>query len=235
MLSEKRTVLFGVTFRGASKVILLVAVAALLFLPVIALAVGFAIMPRGATWNPVKADTTSGSGSVIAGPDCKAYSDVKLTAYWPATKAVHDAYDKNKGIQPIGKTHSLNGGLQDRKGRLIHTLEQYLAGEYADQTTYPEGNYVSLAVDFSDTSPFHDLDKVTITSIEAGLLKPPAMIGSPTPIVFRISDTGSAFTGQGSGKADVAVNTINHAGLSFLNERTTIYVGEKCPRAGSNP
>lgn len=183
--------------------------------------------PSG-TWNKPTAslNASTGAGAVIVGTNCTKYDNVKLTGYWPATQEVHDDYDRTHD-KSVGSTHKMEGGINDRKGRLLQNLNDYLKNKY---TGSENGNYASIAADFGKNTPFTDKELVYIPSVEIGVLSA-GWVDQLTGIVFRITDTGSAFTGEGAGKMDIAVNSMDFTTLSFVNATTTVYAGNGCTRA----
>lgn len=98
------------------------------------------------------------------------------------------------GDAPRGETHrargtgyyphdsKLEGGFQDRKGRPLHTLQDYLAGR---------APYVSVAM---DKNAFPYGTKLRIPELEAKYGR---------PIEFRVVDTGGAFRGKGTSRIDI--------------------------------
>jgi peptidoglycan hydrolase-like protein with peptidoglycan-binding domain len=76
----------------------------------------------------------------------------------------------------------LEGGFQDRLGRPLHTLQDYLAGR---------APYVSVAMD-SRAFPYGT--KLRIPELEAKYGR---------PIEFRVVDTGGAFRGRGTTRIDI--------------------------------
>jgi len=84
----------------------------------------------------------------------------------------------------------LEGGTLDRKGSPAYTLEQYLDGN---------APYVSVAMD-SNVLPYGTLVYNGLFKDTKGRLIP-----------FRVTDTGSAFKGQGLAKMDIATSSLNLA------------------------
>jgi 3D (Asp-Asp-Asp) domain-containing protein len=76
----------------------------------------------------------------------------------------------------------LEGGFQDRSGRPLHTLQDYLAGK---------APYVSVAM---DKSAFPYGTKLRIPELEAKYGR---------AIDFRVVDTGGAFKGRGTSRIDI--------------------------------
>jgi peptidoglycan hydrolase-like protein with peptidoglycan-binding domain len=77
---------------------------------------------------------------------------------------------------------ALEGGFTDRVGKPLNTLQDYLSGK---------APYVSVAMD-SKAFPYGT--KLRIPELEAKYGR---------PIDFRVVDTGSAFTGKGTGRIDI--------------------------------
>jgi 3D (Asp-Asp-Asp) domain-containing protein len=76
----------------------------------------------------------------------------------------------------------MEGGFQDRKGKPLHTLQDYLAGK---------APYVSVAMD-SKSFPYGQ--KLRIPELEKKYGR---------PIEFRVVDTGGAFKGKGTSRIDI--------------------------------
>jgi 3D (Asp-Asp-Asp) domain-containing protein len=77
---------------------------------------------------------------------------------------------------------ALEGGFVDRRGKKLHTLQQFLAGQ---------ADYVSVAM---DTRAFNYGQRLKIRELETKYGK---------SIVFRVVDTGGAFTGKGRTRIDI--------------------------------
>jgi len=116
----------------------------------------------------------------------------------------------------------MEGGLQDRRGAPVHTLEQYIAGK---------APYVTVAMDLK-VFPYG----TTVTN-------PSFKDASGNLIPFRVTDTGSAFKGVGTQKMDIATDSVNKAlgGPNFnttfdIADGTTPIIGSPTPTsAGATP
>lgn len=85
---------------------------------------------------------------------------------------------------------NMEGGVLDRKGAPVYTLEQYLAGKTP---------YVTVAMD-SRSFPYG-------TTLTNNLFRDTK--GNLIP--FRVTDTGSAFIGAGTSKMDIATDSLQRA------------------------
>lgn len=97
----------------------------------------------------------------------------------------------------------MEGGYTDRKGRPLHTLQQYLNGE---------ADYVSVAM---DSALFRYGTRVRIPEIERAVGR---------CIEFRVVDTGDRFEGAGSAKVDICNDSEENANSSLSNGWATLYV-----------
>lgn len=77
---------------------------------------------------------------------------------------------------------AMEGGFVDRKGKPLHTLQDFLAGK---------ASYVSVAM---DSTAFPYGTKLRIPELEAKYGR---------PIEFRVVDTGGAFRGKGTSRIDI--------------------------------
>lgn len=194
--------------KGASKIITIIGIVIFISLPIIALAIGFGIMPQGGTFTPVQ-----GAAPIITGEGCTKYMNTKLTAYWTP--------DSNAAYGNDTTTKRLEGGPLDRKSTRNHTLKEFIAGNYIKPTS-PLSNYSSLAGDATADSPVKEYGvKVYIPSIEQAL-------NQGKEIIFRVVDTGGDFVGKGATRLDVAVATKSEMNQAALNATTDIWVGDGC-------
>lgn len=81
----------------------------------------------------------------------------------------------------------MEGGYLDRKGKKLHTLQDYLAGK---------APYVSVAMDKKMKIPYGT--KLRIAELEKKYGR---------PIEFRVVDTGGAFTGRGTSRIDICTGS----------------------------
>jgi 3D (Asp-Asp-Asp) domain-containing protein len=77
---------------------------------------------------------------------------------------------------------AMEGGFVDRKGKPLHTLQDFLAGR---------ASYVSVAM---DSTAFPYGTKLRIPELEAKYGR---------PIELRVVDTGGAFRGKGTSRIDI--------------------------------
>jgi peptidoglycan hydrolase-like protein with peptidoglycan-binding domain len=94
---------------------------------------------------------------------------------------------QGKGVTARGtgyfpENSRMEGGFNDRKGKPLHTLQDYLSGK---------APYVSVAMD-SKAFPYGT--KLRIPELEQKYGR---------PIEFRVVDTGGAFQGRGTGRIDI--------------------------------
>ena len=195
---------------GGKKILLLIALAMFFAVPILTLAVGIGIIPRGGSFEPLKASSTIAK---ISGDGCSKYTGTKLTAYWTPDNWT------DYGNRP--EVRKMEGGPNDRKGKRNHTLFEYVAGKYIDPTN-PLNQYVSVAGDVTDDSPLSTYGtKVYIPAIEQA-------VNGGKEIIFRVVDTGGAFKTKGTTKLDVAVMKESELNTSILNSSVDIWVGDGC-------
>ncbi len=96
---------------------------------------------------------------------------------------------RGTGYYPDGS--ALEGGFKDRRGKPLHTLQQFLAGQ---------ADFVSVAM---DPHAFSYGQRLKIHELET-------KYGRSIP--FRVVDTGGAFTGKGRSRIDICTAN-NHASL----------------------
>ena len=95
----------------------------------------------------------------------------------------------------------MEGGSKDRLGKELVTLQDYLAGK---------GGYVSVAM---DTKSFPYGTELCIPEMEKKYGR---------QIVFRVVDTGSAFTGQGTSRIDICTANQTAAQDGTINGGLTL-------------
>jgi 3D (Asp-Asp-Asp) domain-containing protein len=117
----------------------------------------------------------------------------------PAQGATFNA----RGTGYFPENSRMEGGYFDRRGRPLHTLQDYLAGR---------APYVSVAM---DSNAFRYGTRMRIPELEAKYGR---------PIEFRVVDTGGAFRGRGTGRIDIC--TANRAASldPTVNGRLTLVV-----------
>jgi peptidoglycan hydrolase-like protein with peptidoglycan-binding domain len=91
-----------------------------------------------------------------------------------------------RGTGYFPDSSAMEGGFTDRKGRPLHTLQDFLAGR---------APYVSVAM---DPKAFPYGTKLRIPELEKKYGR---------PIEFRVVDTGGAFFGKGTGRIDVCTKS----------------------------
>jgi|GEM_PF-6948942 len=106
-----------------------------------------------------------------------------------------------RGTGYTKENNAMEGGSKDRIGNELITLQDYLAGR---------GSYVSVAM---DTKTFPYGTQLCIPELEQKYGK---------QIVFKVVDTGSAFTGQGTSRIDICTANQSAAGDSTINGSLTL-------------
>ncbi|CAN5196089.1 hypothetical protein BH10CYA1_BH10CYA1_55840 [soil metagenome] len=96
--------------------------------------------------------------------------------------------------------NALEGGYNDKLGKPLCTLQDYLAGK---------APYVSVAMD----TGFHYGQKLNIPELNAKYGR---------NIEFRVVDTGDAFRGKGKSRIDICVASASHANDSTINGHLTL-------------
>jgi 3D (Asp-Asp-Asp) domain-containing protein len=97
----------------------------------------------------------------------------------------------------------MEGGFVDRKGVKLNTLQQFLDGK---------ASYVSVAM---DTKAFPYGQRLRINELNTKYKK---------EIIFRVVDTGGAFTGKGTSRIDICTANSKAAGDSTINGKLNIDV-----------
>jgi 3D (Asp-Asp-Asp) domain-containing protein len=109
-----------------------------------------------------------------------------------AEESVGDSQDEirvtssftSRGTGYYPSSSALEGGFNDRKGKKLRTLQQFLAGS---------AEYVSVAM---DSNAFKYGTRLRIKELDAKYGR---------KIIFRVVDTGGAFRGRGRTRIDVCV------------------------------
>lgn len=96
---------------------------------------------------------------------------------------------------------AMEGGYFDRKGRRLHTLQDYLEGR---------APYVSVAM---DTNAFKYGQKLRIPELEQKYGR---------SIDFRVVDTGGAFRGRGTSRIDICTRNYGTSVDPSVNRNLTI-------------
>ena len=99
----------------------------------------------------------------------------------------------------------MEGGFNDRKGRKLRTIQQFLDGE---------ADYVSVAMDLKQYPYGQD---VCFPELNAHYGK---------PILFRVVDTGGAFYGKGKTRVDICVKDKKQSYEKQFNGTLTLTVCE---------
>ncbi len=94
---------------------------------------------------------------------------------------------RSRGTGYYPHNSKMEGGYLDRKGKKLHTLQDYLAGK---------APYVSVAMDKKMKIPYGT--KLRIAELEKKYGR---------PIEFRVVDTGGAFTGRGTSRIDICTGS----------------------------
>lgn len=115
----------------------------------------------------------------------------------------------SRGTGYYPSSSAMEGGFNDRVGRKLSTLQQFLAGNAA---------YVSVAM---DTSAFKYGTRLRIRELDAKYGK---------SIIFRVVDTGGAFRGKGRSRIDVCVSNTSASLDRTINGTLHIdVIDEKTP------
>ncbi|HEY8080074.1 MAG TPA: hypothetical protein VIF62_38350, partial [Labilithrix sp.] len=146
--------------------------------------------------------TTDGDGSAAA----------TTSAGEDELRTVSSFTARGTGYYPNGS--ALEGGFKDRRGKPLHTLQQFLAGS---------ADYVSVAM---DSHAFNYGQRLKIHELETKYGQ---------AITFRVVDTGGAFTGKGRSRIDVCTAN-NKASLDpTINGTLHIDVIDETSGGGADP
>lgn len=96
----------------------------------------------------------------------------------------------------------MEGGFKDRFGNPLRTLQDFLEGK---------ASYVSVAMDKNLNIPNGQL--VRIPEIDHHFKR---------QIIFRVVDTGGAFTGKGYSRIDICVRSYPHSIERVVNQNVTL-------------
>src|SRR5437868_5608665 len=88
-----------------------------------------ALINISGVFNAPTGNALASAGQVIVGADCAVYQNVKLTAYLTGPNVKYTS----------GSQKNLEGGPNDRTGKVNKTLFEYIQGKYTDDP------YVSVA------------------------------------------------------------------------------------------
>lgn len=121
-------------------------------------------------------------GLTLLGAGCAAELDSEEAsgASSDEIRVVSTFTSRGTGYYP--SSSALEGGFNDRAGKKLRTLQQFLAGN---------ADYVSVAM---DTNAFRYGTRLRIKELDAKYGR---------SIVFRVVDTGSAFRGKGRSRIDI--------------------------------
>ncbi len=129
-----------------------------------------------------------------------------------ALRTVSSFTARGTGYYPDGS--ALEGGFKDRRGKPLHTLQQFLAGS---------ADYVSVAM---DPHAFNYGQRLKIRELETKYGR---------TITFRVVDSGGAFTGKGRSRIDICTAN-NHASLDpTINGTLHIDVIDETSGGGADP
>jgi 3D (Asp-Asp-Asp) domain-containing protein len=109
---------------------------------------------------------------------------------------------------------ALEGGFNDRLGKPLRTLQDYLAGR---------ADYVSVAM---DTRAFKYGTHLRIRQLEAKYGR---------AIDFRVVDTGGAFVGKGTSRIDICTKSYRDSLDPTINGMLDIDVADSAPSGGAAP
>jgi len=96
----------------------------------------------------------------------------------------------------------MEGGYKDRYGAPLQTLQDFLEGK---------ASYVSVAMDRQLNIPRGRI--VRIPEIEKHFQK---------PIIFKVVDTGGAFSGKGYSRIDICVRSYAYSIEKVVNQNVTL-------------
>lgn len=121
-------------------------------------------------------------GLALLGAGCGAQADADedTGASSDEIRVVSSFTSRGTGYYP--DSSALEGGFNDRVGKRLRTLQQFLAGN---------AEYASVAM---DTNAFKYGTRLRIKELDAKYGR---------PIVFRVVDTGGAFRGKGRSRIDI--------------------------------
>jgi 3D (Asp-Asp-Asp) domain-containing protein len=131
----------------------------------------------------------AGATLLFACSSSDASEDVGTGASHDELRTASSFTARGTGYYPDGS--ALEGGFKDRRGKPLHTLQQFLSGE---------DDYVSVAM---DPKAFGYGQRLKIHELETKYGQ---------AITFRVVDTGGAFTGKGRSRVDICTAN-EHASL----------------------
>lgn len=119
---------------------------------------------------------------------------------------------KGTGYYPAN--NAMEGGMKDRRGKDLQTLQDFLSGK---------SKYVSVAMDKKMKIPYgKQLSIPELDKKYAGELKKLGLEHIP----FRVVDTGGAFTGKGTSRIDIATADRKASLDPTINGPLTLQFGE---------
>jgi len=154
----------------------------------------------------------AGATALLAVSGCAAQADgsEETGASQDELRVTSSFTSRGTGYYP--SSSSLEGGFNDRAGKRLRTLQQFLAGD---------AEYVSVAM---DSSAFKYGTRLRIKELDAKYGR---------AIVFRVVDTGGAFRGKGRSRIDVCV--ANRSASTDATVNGTLHIDVLDETSGPDP